>query len=328
MTSFFLSAIRLLFALGSSIRPDITGKIAFRLFCTPRQSRTKNKKTLERIKSGEQVMAKAKQVSLDTSCGKIAVYDFYSSITNNTEISNTKPESNLSKDLKSVPSVALSKTQENHQRTVILVHGFQSRAIYMSGFIEPLIDQGYRVLVFDLPGHGLSQGSRCHVPIAVEALQAVYVYAGSCHAMVTHSLGGVITATLLARTIPAFSRDIAVARLVLISSPNSVPRLFQDYIDMVGLRGKAIEVFFSMINRLSQCQPEDFITANQIKQTQTPTLVLHAPDDKEVPFSDAEEITEFNPKAILKVIPNKGHRRIVWSSNTIEEAIKFIALAD
>ena len=41
---------------------------------------------------------------------------------------------------------------------VLLVHGWNGRGTQMAGFVAPLIEQGYRVLTLDLPGHGDSSG--------------------------------------------------------------------------------------------------------------------------------------------------------------------------
>lgn len=43
---------------------------------------------------------------------------------------------------------------------VLLVHGWSSHAAYMTGFVDPLVEQGFRVVAFDAPAHGRTPGDR------------------------------------------------------------------------------------------------------------------------------------------------------------------------
>ncbi|MBN1787296.1 MAG: alpha/beta hydrolase [Sedimentisphaerales bacterium] len=48
----------------------------------------------------------------------------------------------------------------DYKATVILIHGFMGHTGLMSKLIRYLIEAGYAVAAFDLPGHGLSSGER------------------------------------------------------------------------------------------------------------------------------------------------------------------------
>ncbi len=118
--------------------------------------------------------------------------------------------------------------------------------------------------------------------------------------------------------------EVAVSRVVMVSAPNSVPRLFAEFIKFIGLRGKASDVFMSNVKALSGREPEAFVVSDQMRLISSPTLLLHAPDDKEVPFSESQSIAASNDHVVLKEIPGKGHRRIIWSADTISEAVEFV----
>ena len=51
---------------------------------------------------------------------------------------------------------------------------------------------------------------------------------------------------------------------------------------------------------------------------------MHAPDDKEVPYSESESIAQSYPTAILKPMDGLGHRRIIASDDVVEAAVSFI----
>ena len=42
--------------------------------------------------------------------------------------------------------------------TILLVHGWSGRGLQLGAFVEPLLEQGYRVATFDAPAHGEAPG--------------------------------------------------------------------------------------------------------------------------------------------------------------------------
>ena len=48
--------------------------------------------------------------------------------------------------------------------TILLVHGWEGRALDFSEFIDPLVEAGYHVVAFDGPAHGESSGKQTHAP--------------------------------------------------------------------------------------------------------------------------------------------------------------------
>lgn len=50
-----------------------------------------------------------------------------------------------------------------------------------------------------------------------------------------------------------------------------------------------------------------------------------APDDKEIPFSDAEELASAGPQATLMAAKGHGHRRILLAKDIHNAAADFIA---
>ena len=62
-------------------------------------------------------------------------------------------------------------------------------------------------------------------------------------------------------------------------------------------------------------------------QADVKTLVLHAPDDKEVSFASGEKLTNAGDHVSLKPMPGLGHRRILYAPTTVEAARAFMATA-
>lgn len=193
----------------------------------------------------------------------------------------------------------------------------------MNNFVEPLLAHGFRVISIDLPGHGQSSGRMFHLPLAVTALHAARAKLGEFDAILSHSLGGAVVATTLAGTIPDCPA-LPVAKLVMISSPDSMSKIFNDFASMIGLSEKANNELHGMVKHLTGKMTDDFSTSTQLQNVSTSLLLMHAPDDKEVPYSESESIAQRNPDALLKPMPGLGHRRIIASADVVQTAVAFI----
>jgi pimeloyl-ACP methyl ester carboxylesterase len=208
------------------------------------------------------------------------------------------------------------------QGTVALVHGWTGSAAVMTGFVEPLTRAGYRVVAIDLPGHGASSGRLLNVPLGVAALAAVHAVTGPWRAMVGHSFGGFVAMALAAGAV-AHRPRVAVDRLVLIAVPHSA-RMFFDVIGRrLGLGTRAQRAMDAVVIDLTGRPIETFEGTHMLAAAGVPTLVLHAPDDRDVPFTGAERLA-VAPGATLVPIPGAGHRRIIHTRAAIAAATWFV----
>jgi len=142
--------------------------------------------------------------------------------------------------------------------------------------------------------------------------------------IVSHSLGGAVVATTVAGTISDHPA-LPVSKLVLISSPDSMSKLFNDFAAMIGLSKKASESPRAVVTQLTGKVTDDFATGAQLQGVCTQLLLIHAPDDKEVPYRESESIACSNSGAVLKPMPALGHRRIIASADVVQATVNFIA---
>lgn len=298
MNKALLTFIRALFSIASKIAPKITGRVAFRLFCTTFKVSKKSSQYKAILSRAQQQFMSATHHTIAYSGGTIAAYEFS-------------------------PTASVVTSPGSKQQSIWLVHGWQSHALFMNKFVEPLQLQGFRVIVIDLPGHGQSSGRLFHLPLAVTAMHAVREKLGDVDMIISHSLGGTVVATTLAGTLPDYPM-VSVSKLVLISSPNSMTKIFDDFASMVGLNESANAELHENVTRLSGRVTNDFHVSTQLQQVQTELLIIHAPDDKEVPFSEAEAIAQANEAATLVPMKSLGHRRIIASDDVVTRAVEFI----
>jgi len=296
-----LFVIRHFFALASHLAPKLAGRLAFRLFCTTFPPASKSAKHQAILLKAQHLFDTANRHAVSYSGGTVVAFEF-------------------------LPDNA---NAIDHLGTVWLVHGWQSHSMYMSEFIAPFLQRGYRVVSVDLPGHGQSSGRTFHLPLAVGALNAVVEKFATLdkpaklNLVVSHSLGGAVVATTLAGTLSDQPAHIA-ERLVLISAPDSMRRLFDEFAAMITLSPKSTEELHAIVTRMTGRVTEDFSTGLQLQQGSAELLLIHAPEDKEVAYSEAEAVLRLNPAATLKPMPGLGHRRIIASDKVVKTAIDFI----
>jgi len=299
-----MAAIRAFFAIGSKTVPGPTGRTAFRLFCTtfaPRKKSTQHKAILE---NAQRMFDTGTHHKIAYSGGTVSAFEFQPTTATTAIAAGTSPSA-------------------GQLKTVWLVHGWQSHSLFMSQFVEPLLASGIRVISIDLPGHGQSSGKTFHLPLAVDALHAVKTTLGDFHMIVSHSLGGAVVATTLAGTMPDYPA-LPAEKLVLISSPDSMEKIFNDFASMINLGKQSTESLHAEVTRLSGKLTAEFATSKQLQNVSTDLLIIHAPDDKEVPYSEAEAIAAANPKATLNPMPGLGHRRIIASKDVVQNTVEFL----
>jgi len=303
VNKFLLTFIRLCFSLASLVSPKLAGRLAFRLFCTTFKVNKKSPQIHAILAQAQEQFAQAKPHLIAYSGGTIAAFEFKPIPADHAVVNDTHAS-------------AMTKT-------VLLVHGWQSHSGFMQKFIAPLQQAGFRVITLDLPGHGQSSGRTFHLPLGVEAINAACSQLGGFDVVISHSLGGAVMGTALSGTLPDYP-GIPVSKIVLISSPNSMAKIFNDFSTMVGLNTKANAALHNNVTRLSGRVTDDFNVASQLQSVNADILIMHAPDDKEVLFTEAQAIAQANASALLKPMPGLGHRRIIADDTVVAKAVEFI----
>lgn len=272
-------AFRSAFALAEQIAPNLTGRAAFELFCRTADPARVSRKETELLRAAAPFMVGARHHRLTTPHGCVVAHDFRA-------------------------------PQGTPAPTVLVLHGWGSRTEHMRPVVEALGGQGFRVIALDLPGHGASPGRRLNLAIAVAAVRAAADWFGPFAAIIGHSFGGAVAINAVAGSIRGIA-PVDARRLVLISAPSSMPALFEDFSRFLRLGTRAQTALAAQVERVAGRPLEDFVGAQQLRGLHVPTLAIHAPDDKEVPFADALQFEAAGPHVSLMRAPGRGHRRIL-----------------
>src|SRR5512134_2142077 len=83
--------------------------------------------------------------------------------------------------------------------SVLLMHGWGGARAQMTGFVDPLLEAGYRVVAYDQPAHGESDGKMTNLLEIAPTMDFVAQREGPFHAIIAHSFGTLVTSYVLVK---------------------------------------------------------------------------------------------------------------------------------
>lgn len=214
--------------------------------------------------------------------------------------------------------VRLKSYEAGRGPTVLLVHGWGDSARSMGAFVDPLTDAGFRVLAIDLPGHGQTSGGQTDALEMAAAIRAVAHSAGPLHGVVAHSMGA--HATLLAM------RDgLRAERALLISPAVFLDSAIGPFAAMFSLSDRTVDGLRAEIERRYGSDVwTDFAAIRFVKDLSIPALIVHDPDDPQVPFSDARALAATWKSARLEAAKDVGHTGILRDPSVVNRGVAFL----
>jgi pimeloyl-ACP methyl ester carboxylesterase len=216
-------------------------------------------------------------------------------------------------------AIAMWRWGEREAPAVLLVHGWGGHAAQMRPFVFPLLAAGYRVIAYDQPAHGVSEGRLTGLPDFAEVLAEVAAYVGGVTAVVGHSLGAAAAALAAANGEANFSSA------VLVSPPA----------DMVGYSRRFARWHWmpEPVRRAMQAAIEErygvlweSLDVRRLGRRQSArALVIHDRDDRIVPWTQGAQVAQHWPGARLLSTDGLGHGRILEDESVARAAADFIS---
>jgi pimeloyl-ACP methyl ester carboxylesterase len=205
-------------------------------------------------------------------------------------------------------------------RTILLVHGWESRGTALRSFVPSLLEQGFRVVAFDGPAHGNSDGKRTNLLHFAGAVKAIIKQVGGVYGIITHSFGGASTVFALDRLYPSAE----VARLVLIGVPDKMENVIQGAMDTLNVPPPAARSFVRYIEEKVRISVKSVAISTTQLHNVDRVLIVHDDEDAIVPFSEARAVFEAWDNADLLVATGYGHYRLMKNPDLIQKVAAFI----
>jgi pimeloyl-ACP methyl ester carboxylesterase len=201
---------------------------------------------------------------------------------------------------------------------VLLVHGWGGHAAQMRGFVRPLAARGYRVIAYDQPAHGVSDGRLTGLPDFGDALASVADHYGDPRAVIGHSLGATAAAFALAR------RAVRLEKMVLISPPSDLVGYSRRFARWHWMPERLRRAMQNAIEERYGLRWDELELARLTPRLAARALVIHDRDDRQVPLRQGAAFAQHWPGAKLMTTQGLGHARILRDDAVIEAAAAFI----
>ncbi len=200
---------------------------------------------------------------------------------------------------------------------VLLVHGWGSRSTRLFRIAEAVARRRAQAVLVDLPAHGASDGRETNAEAATAALLRLGRVLGPFAGVVGHSFGGSVAAMAVARGLPA-------KRLVVLGSPSRYADVVDVFADRLKLEVAVVVQLRRELQRRIGVDIDTLDVAAMAAPDDRPLLVLHDPEDAEVPFTNALRNARSWPKARLVRVEGAGHSRMVDRPDVVAAVVDHV----
>lgn len=314
LSGFFYNMFYYKNKISSYFFPDYAASSLFQIFCTPRkiperQIETDILKTLKYsiieiptenyIKNVDTFLKKPlAQADLPE---KISLYEFV-------------PEGGVTKNF-----------------TVLCCHGWEGRGSNFVKFIQPLLDNGFRILCVDFPQHGNTGGPDSGVSINSHTINCIVNYFDYKFAILAHSLGNTATCVTF------YSANEKILNKIIGFCAIGIGDSFKDFLvnffKQMGLMEYSYESFYQKCTEKLGFDCKSFGNSQGIQNMNIPVYIIHDENDKELPFTQAISNSKACQRQNLVIDGKKvnclhlskglGHRRIIRDDGIIKLVVDF-----
>ncbi len=208
-------------------------------------------------------------------------------------------------------------TDKRLDKNILLVHGWESRATQMYGFVPLLLSLGYDVIAIDMPAHGKSAGKESNAFKFLNTILLAENTLGSFDAIIGHSMGAGATSA-------AVSHGLKSKKLVLISGPSSIVYVLKRFSNFIGLNARSTHYFIEFIGEKVGVTPAVIDSMIMGAKNSIPTLFIHDKSDQDIPISQSERLLSIFTNAELFVTEGLGHRKILKSELVLAKVNHFL----
>jgi len=211
-------------------------------------------------------------------------------------------------------------TWGNKGPAVLLMHGWGGARAQMTGFVDPLLSAGYRVVAYDQPAHGESDGKMTNLLEIAPTMDLVMKREGKFDAIIAHSFGTlIISYALVKRNFPPPSK------LVYFGSFNRLMDVLPRFQVLAQLPDAIIDGLRIMINeKFGKDVLDSIVNEALTPQINIPTLMFHDTADNVTPVEDSRAIAKAWKNAQFIETEGLGHRGALQSKEIHEKVIQFL----
>jgi pimeloyl-ACP methyl ester carboxylesterase len=189
------------------------------------------------------------------------------------------------------------------KKRLLLLHGWKSHSARWESLVLQLDLKEYTVFAIDAPAHGRSAGNSLHLEIYRRFVVQTIEMHTSFHAIVGHSLGGLVTAY-------AYLNDhqLPVSKFIISGAPSGMQSIYDFFKRVVTLDDLVIENMDRHIKEhVTQLPPREIRLDRFFDRVQIPTMVIHDEQDRICPIKPIKSALQRHPEIQTKFTTGLGH---------------------
>ena len=211
-------------------------------------------------------------------------------------------------------------TWGNSGPAVLLMHGWGGARAQMTGFVDPLLFAGYRVVAYDQPAHGESDGRMTNLLEIAPTMDLIAKHEGPFYAILAHSFG-----TLIASYALVERNFTPPSKLVYFGAFNQLLESLPRFQVLAGLPDEVMDGFRAMLDENFDRPLLESITNERLTPyIPIPALMFHDATDNVTPVEDSRAIARVWKHVRYRETEGLGHRGALQSKSIHEQVVKFL----
>jgi pimeloyl-ACP methyl ester carboxylesterase len=204
--------------------------------------------------------------------------------------------------------------------SVLLMHGWGGARAQMTGFVDPLLATGYRIVAYDQPAHGQSDGKITNILEITPTMDLIAEQEGNFDAIIAHSFGTIISSYALAeRSFPPPSK------LVYFGAFNHLMDALPRFQVIAQLPDELIIGLRDLIHeKLGKDVLDAIVNELLVQRITIPALMFHDKSDNVTPVEDSRAIARSWNSAQYIETDGLGHRGALQSKEIHQQVIEFL----
>ena len=204
---------------------------------------------------------------------------------------------------------------------VLMVHGWSGGGTQFGAFVEPLVSAGYRVVIFDAPGHGRAQGGRTNLYEMTDALVRVAASIGPIDTIIAHSLGSLAAAR-------AVVDGVQAKHLVLLAPPKDLESVVYGFGGELGLTEAMVAGHRQRMENAFGPEVWQHFSFDALSPALGARgLVVVDQDDRSVPASHSDSVHLGWAGSERLQTQGLGHHKLLWHPSVVSRVQQFMAAA-
>ena len=208
---------------------------------------------------------------------------------------------------------------------IIMSHGWGGRGAQFREFVQPLLDTGYQVWLFDHVSHGMSEGREAPITDFAKGVAAVARAVLAEGAVVAGFVGHSLGCAGIGIALRGELRELKNVRVVQIAPPASLIRYSRFFARMVGLPERIRAAMQWRLEQKIGVNWQEFEMPGAVSDLTAKALVIHDQNDKDVRIESGLTVARSWPDARFKRTYELGHRKILRDQSVISATADFLA---